>query len=100
MSKAVATFDDWVDLFHSWQKDIQFDTTLLGDFHFEAKFAEEDSPVIEFGDYAGRPKWITFQQIPSQQVKDALLSLIVYQGDTEFASVEQQRHLVSTAPTD
>src|ERR1051325_5376999 len=100
MSKAVATFDDWVDLFHQWQKDIQFDTTLLGDFQFEAKFAEEDSPVIEFGDYKGRPKWQTYNQIPNQQVKDALLNLIVYQGDTEFASVEQQRHLVSTAPSD
>jgi benzoyl-CoA 2,3-epoxidase subunit B len=26
--------------------------------------------------------------------------MIVYQGDTEFASVEQQRHLFETAPTD
>jgi benzoyl-CoA 2,3-dioxygenase component B len=30
----------------------------------------------------------------------ALLNLIVYQGDTEFASVEQQRQLYETAPTD
>jgi len=29
-----------------------------------------------------------------------LLNMIVYQGDTEFASVEQQRHLFETAPTD
>jgi benzoyl-CoA 2,3-epoxidase subunit B len=100
MSKAVVTFDDWVDLFHQWQKDIGYDTTLLGDFHFESKFSEEDSPVIEFGDYKGRPKWQTYGQIPNQQVKDALLNLIVYQGDTEFASVEQQRTLVNTAPSD
>ena len=100
MASTISTFDDWVDLFHQWQKDIQFDTTLLGDFQFEAKFAEEDSPVIEFGDYKGRPKWQNVMQIPNQQVRDALLNLIVYQGDTEFASVEQQRHLVATAPTD
>ena len=100
MSKAVVTFEDWVDLFHQWQKDIGYDTTLLGDFQFESKFSEEDSPVIEFGDYKGRPKWQTYNQIPNQQVKDALLNLIVYQGDTEFASVEQQRHLVATAPSD
>ena len=100
MARSISTFDDWVDLFHQWQKDIQFDTTLLGDFTFEAKYAEEDSPVIEFGDYKGRPKWQTYNQIPNQQVKDALLNLIVYQGDTEFASVEQQRHLVGTAPSD
>ena len=100
MASSIKTFDDWVAQFHDWQKDIQYDTTLLGDFNFEAKYAEEDSPVIEFGDYKGRPKWQTYNQIPNQQVKDALLNLIVYQGDTEFASVEQQRHLVATAPSD
>ncbi|MHB8605172.1 MAG: Phenylacetic acid catabolic protein [Thermoplasmatota archaeon] len=100
MAKSITNFDDWVDLFHGWQKDISFDTTLLGDFHFEEKFSEQDSPVIEFGDYVGAPKWGSYMQIPNQQVRDALLNLIVYQGDTEFASVEQQRHLVSTAPSD
>jgi len=97
---AVQNFDDWVSQFHQWQKDIGYDTTLLGDFGFDAKYSEEDSPVIEFGDYKGRPKWQTYGQIPNQQVKDALLNLIVYQGDTEFASVEQQRHLIDTAPSD
>jgi benzoyl-CoA 2,3-dioxygenase component B len=29
-----------------------------------------------------------------------MLNMIVYQGDTEFASVEQQRNLFETAPTD
>jgi benzoyl-CoA 2,3-dioxygenase component B len=29
-----------------------------------------------------------------------LMNLIVYQGDTEFASVEQQKNLLDTAPTD
>ncbi len=33
-------------------------------------------------------------------MRDALMNLIVYQGDTEFASVEQQRHLFEAAPTD
>src|SRR5437879_9746295 len=33
-------------------------------------------------------------------MRDALLNMIVYQGDTEFASVEQQRKLFETAPTD
>ncbi len=100
MAKTVSTFEDWVDLFHGWQKDIGFDTSLLGDFQFEAKFADEDSPVIEFGDYKGRPKWNSYYQIPTQQIRDAILNLIVYQGDTEFASVEQQRHLVANAPSD
>src|ERR1700690_4293045 len=33
-------------------------------------------------------------------MRDALLNMIVYQGDTEFASVEQQRNLFEAAPTD
>src|SRR2546422_2112198 len=38
--------------------------------------------------------------IPDQRIRDALLNLIVYQGDTEFASVEQQRNLLKHAPSD
>jgi benzoyl-CoA 2,3-dioxygenase component B len=33
-------------------------------------------------------------------MRDALMNMIVYQGDTEFASVEQQRNLFATAPTE
>ncbi len=50
--------------------------------------------------YKGRRKWENLRQIPTQQMRDALMNMIVYQGDTEFASVEQQRHLFETAPTD
>ena len=102
MAKAasIQDFDDWIELFHEWQKDIGFPVELLGDFKFEEKFGELDRPDIEFGDYAGQPKWETYLQIPNQQVRDALLNLIVYQGDTEFASVEQQRHLIKTAPSE
>ena len=39
-------------------------------------------------------------QVPHQSMRDALISMITVQGDTEFASVEQQRHLLATAPTD
>ena len=56
--------------------------------------------VIEFGDYAGRAKWERSLQVPHQSMRDALVSMITVQGDTEFASVEQQRHLLATAPTD
>src|SRR2546425_10003101 len=37
--------------------------------------------------------------IPDRRIRDAALNLIVYQGDTEFASVEQQRRLFETAPS-
>jgi benzoyl-CoA 2,3-dioxygenase component B len=33
-------------------------------------------------------------------MRDALIAMITVQGDTEFASVEQQRHLLTSAPTD
>lgn len=94
----ISTFDDWKDLFKEWHKDIGFDTALLEGYDFQTKFGELFSPEIEFGDYAGNSKWENLMQIPEQRIRDALLHLIVYQGDTEFASVEQQRRLVNSAP--
>jgi benzoyl-CoA 2,3-epoxidase subunit B len=93
------TFDDWVDLFRDWQGKIDLEGPGLSDYAFEAKYGELKSSEIEFGDYAGMPKWERVTQIPHAPVKDALLNLIVYQGDTEFASVEQQRNLFRTAPS-
>ena len=96
----ISTFDDWTDYFRQWQKDIGLDTSKFTDYQFEVKFGPVASDVIEFGDYAGRPRWETVLQIPDQRVRDSLLHLITYQGDTEFASVEQQRNLFNTAPSD
>ena len=95
----IATFDDWIDLFHQWQKDIDVDTSQFADFRFEVKFGETERE-IEFGHFAGLPKWERVTQIPDQRIRDALLNYIVVQGDTEFASVEQQRNLFATAPSD
>src|SRR5215510_14218776 len=96
----ITTFDDWTEYFRQWQKDIGLDASQFADYKFEVKFGAVPSDTIEFGDYAGRPKWETVLQIPDQRVRDALLHLITYQGDTEFASVEQQRNLLNTAPSD
>jgi benzoyl-CoA 2,3-dioxygenase component B len=96
----IATFDDWIDLFKSWQREIGYDPKLLGDYAFEAKFEELKNPEIEFGAFAGERKWERLLDIPDQRIRDALLNYIIYQGDTEFASVEQQRRLVETAPSD
>ncbi len=96
----IATFDDWIDLFRAWREDIGLDQRITAQYQFDAKFGDLHSNEIEFGDYAARPKWERIRQIPDQRVRDTLLNLIVYQGDTEFASVEQQRHLVATAPTE
>ena len=98
--KKIATFDDWIDHFRQWQKDIGYDPALLAEYDFETKLGELHAPDIEFGDFKGQPKWQRVTQIPNQSIRDALMNLIVYQGDTEFASVEQQKNLLDTAPTD
>jgi len=96
----ISTFDDWIEYFRDWQKDIGYDAALLGDYTFETKLGELHSPDIEFGDFKGQHKWERVGQIPNQSIRDALMNLIVYQGDTEFASVEQQKNLLETAPTE
>ena len=50
---------------------------------------------IAFGQHKGEPVW---QQVPGEY-RAALQRLIVIQGDTEPASVEQQRNLGATAPS-
>ena len=50
---------------------------------------------IGFGDFEGQPAW---QSVPGE-FRTQLRRLIVTQGDTEPASVEQQRELGKTAPS-
>jgi benzoyl-CoA 2,3-dioxygenase component B len=51
--------------------------------------------AIGFGDEMGKPAW---QEVPGEH-RNALRRLIVTQGDTEPASVEQQRFLGQTCPS-
>jgi benzoyl-CoA 2,3-epoxidase subunit B len=94
----VSNFDDWIDYFYGWQKDIGLDAPEFRQYKFEAKYGELPNNEIEFGDYRGQLRWRTVMHIPDQRIRDAAMNLIVYQGDTEFASVEQQRRLFDTAP--
>jgi benzoyl-CoA 2,3-dioxygenase component B len=96
----ISNFDDWAELFHQWQRDIDVAYPEITGYRFEAKFGPTRSNEIEFGFYKGQPKWRRLIDVPDQRVRDALMNLIIYQGDTEFASVEQQRHLFLTAPTE
>ncbi|MCK2218774.1 benzoyl-CoA 2,3-epoxidase subunit BoxB [Actinomadura sp. ATCC 31491] len=50
---------------------------------------------VGFGRHKGEPAW---QEVPGEH-RAALMRLIVVQGDTEPASVEQQRALGGTAPS-
>lgn len=99
--KKIATFDDWIDAFYAWRKDIDLRLPpKFADYPFEAKYGEIKSNEIEYGDFRGARKWERVTQIPHQPIRDALLNLIVYQGDTEFASVEQQRNLLESSPSE
>ena len=55
----------------------------------------EEDRKIGFGDHEGEPVW---QEVPGE-LRTQLRRLIVTQGDTEPASVEQQRLLGKTAPS-
>lgn len=96
----ISTFDDWVDLFRVWISDVGVAYPEITNYQFEHKFGPMRSNEIEFGAFKGRPKWRRVIDIPDQRIRDAALNLIVYQGDTEFASVEQQRRLFETSPSE
>ena len=55
----------------------------------------EEGRRIPCGEHLGEPAW---QEVPGEY-RSMLRRLIVIQGDTEPASVEQQRHLGATAPS-
>jgi benzoyl-CoA 2,3-dioxygenase component B len=73
-----------------------FDYVKMPDYRWGIFLAD---PVpdrrIGYGDHYGEPVW---QEVPGEHRAD-LRRLIVVQGDTEPASVEQQRHLCMTAPS-
>ncbi|MEO9170311.1 MAG: Phenylacetic acid catabolic protein [Candidatus Baltobacteraceae bacterium] len=100
----ITTFDDWIDLLKDWQADIGLDQDLMDRFvpgyTFEAKYGELPTNEIFFGDFKGERRWEKVREIPDQRMRDAVLNMIVYQGDTEFASNEQQRFLVGNAPSE
>ena len=73
-----------------------FDHVAMRDYRWGIFLAERDRDrQIAFGQHKGEPVW---QQVPGEYRAD-LQRLIVIQGDTEPASVEQQRNLGATAPS-
>jgi benzoyl-CoA 2,3-epoxidase subunit B len=73
-----------------------FDHVPMQDYRWGIFLAERDPDRrISFGQHRGEPAW---QEVPGEHRAD-LLRLIVVQGDTEPASVEQQRVLGATAPS-
>lgn len=73
-----------------------FGHVKMPDYRWGIFLAEpEPDRTIGFGDRMGDPVW---QEVPGEH-RAELRRLIVVQGDTEPASVEQQRHLCETAPS-
>ncbi len=96
----IGNFSDWVGLFNEWRKEVGVNKDDVEAFHFDTLYGAIETEEIQFGSYKGRNKWQNLRQVPTQQMRDALMNMIIYQGDTEFASVEQQRNLFATAPTE
>ena len=74
----------------------QFGYVKMPDYRWGVLLAPQiEGRTIGFGHYMGEPVW---QEVPGEH-RATLRRLIVIQGDTEPASVEQQRHLGKTAPS-
>jgi benzoyl-CoA 2,3-dioxygenase component B len=74
----------------------QFGYVKMPEYRWGIFLAEPESGRrINFGDHKGAPAW---QEVPGEY-RGVLRRLIVTQGDTEPASVEQQRHLGRTCPS-
>ncbi|MDQ3253577.1 MAG: benzoyl-CoA 2,3-epoxidase subunit BoxB [Acidobacteriota bacterium] len=73
-----------------------FDYVKMPDYRWGIflKPAEQDAKV-GFGDHCGMP---AYQEVPGE-FRNSLRRIIVTQGDTEPASVEQQRELGKTCPS-
>jgi len=73
-----------------------FGYVKMPEYRWGIFLAERDPErQIAFGDNKGKPAW---QEVPGE-LRSTLRRLIVTQGDTEPASVEQQRLLGKTAPS-
>src|ERR671929_849433 len=76
-----------------WAK---FDYVRMPEYRWGILLAPaEENRKVPFGQHFGEPAW---QEVPGEH-RAMLRRLVVIQGDTEPASVEQQRHLGKTAPS-
>ena len=93
-----SAFDDWVDAMREWHREL--DVTPDPDVVLTTKFSDSLDSEIRFGRYAGERRWESVAEIPQPEIKDELLRLIVWQGDSEVRAVEQARELLDSAPSE
>ena len=90
--------DVWLRTAVSVEQDgwAKFDFVKMPQYRWGILLApQEEARTIPFGEHKGEPAW---QEVPGAY-RAMLRRLIVIQGDTEPASVEQQRFLGRTAPS-
>ena len=93
-----SAFDEWVDMMRAWHREL--DVTPDPQVTLTAKFADRVPEEIGFGRYAGQRRWERVADIPAPEIKDELLRLLVWQGDSEVRAVEQARGLLDSAPSE
>ena len=76
----IGTFSDWVGLFDDWRKDIGVNHDEIANFKFDTLYGAIETDEIQFGAFKGRRKWENLRQVPTQQMRDALINLIVYRA--------------------
>src|SRR2546430_16659404 len=95
----IGTFSDWIGLFDEWRKEIGVNRDEISSFKFDTLFGAIEPEEIQLGHYKGARKWENLCQIPTQQTRDALMTMIGYRGDTELPSAHQPRDMSDTPPT-
>ena len=118
--KLTRALESWMPTFEHWWRemgpqgfdtaDVYLRTAINTNIHRESAWGHsrledyrwgifltdpEPDRTISHGEFKGQPVW---QEVPGE-FRNPLRRLIVVQGDTEPASVEQQRHLGATAPS-
>ncbi len=118
--KLTRALESWMPAFETWWKemgpqgfdmaDVYLRTAVNTNIHRESAWGHckledyrwgifltdpEPGRTISHGEFKGQDVW---QDVPGE-FRNPLRRLIVIQGDTEPASVEQQRHLGATAPS-
>ncbi len=101
----IRTFDDFREYSLWYLHDVGLTVPEILNNEFKVVLAPARSSEVEFGDYAGKPKWRGPADLPSGEwngrtANEILVNLANIQGDTEFGSNELQVGLWDSAPSD
>ena len=102
---SIRSFDDFRDYSLWYLRDVGLDIPEIMDTELKVVLAPVRSQEVEFGRFAGAPKWKTAADLPAGEwngrgFASILANLANIQGDTEFGSNELQTGLWDSAPSD